>query len=245
MNELLRAELLKLRTTRTFAALVGSAVALSLLVVVLTTSIADGLSEDEVRDLFTADFTSLFILLLGVMGMAGEWRHRTITSTVLAAPDRVRLLLAKIVSYAIAGAVLSLIVTVTIMAIGSLILAARGETTVGVGDLLDVLWRNLSVAGLLGAFGVCIGALLRNQVVAIIGVLVFAFVLEPAIFALAPEVGRFGPVTGAPNGILGFESEADSDGDYLAPAAALAVMLGWIAALGAAGAALLKTRDLV
>ena len=47
------------------------------------------------RELFTADFSGLFILLLGVMGMAGEWRHRTITSSVLAAPDRLRLLAAK------------------------------------------------------------------------------------------------------------------------------------------------------
>ena len=245
MTELLRAELLKLRTTRTFAALVGSAVALSLLVVVLTTSIADGLDEEEVRDLFTADFTSLFILLLGVMGMAGEWRHRTITSTVLAAPDRVRLLAAKVISYAIAGVVLSLIVTLTIIAIGSLILSARGETTVGAGDLLDVLWRNLSVAGLLGAFGVCIGALLRNQIVAIIGVLVFAFIVEPALFALAPDVGRFGPTSAAPNAILGFESDADSDGDYLGPGGGVAVLLAWIAVAGAGGGALLRSRDLV
>jgi ABC-2 type transport system permease protein len=243
MSRLLQAELLKLRTTRTFAALVGTAVALSLLVVVLTASIAE-LDEDEARDLFTADFTSVFILLLGVMGMAGEWRHRTITSTVLAAPDRVRLLLAKIVSYAIAGAVLSLTVTVTIMIVGSVILGARGEPTVAFGDLLDVLWRNLTVAALLGAFGVCLGALIRNQVAAIIGVIVFAFVFEPALFAITPEVGRFGPTSSAPNAILGFESDAD-DGDYLSAAAGLAVMLGWIAALGAAGAALLRSRDLV
>ena len=82
MSALLRAELLKLRTTRTFVAFVGAAVGLSLLVVVLTTVIVDDLNEEDVRMLFTADFSSLFILLLGVMGMAGEWRHRTITATV-------------------------------------------------------------------------------------------------------------------------------------------------------------------
>jgi hypothetical protein len=244
MSALLRAELLKLRTTRTFAALVGSALALSLLVVVLTATLSDGLDEEDVRDLFTGDFTSLFILILGVMGMTGEWRHRTITSSVLAAPDRVRLLAAKTIAYAVAGAVLSLIVTVTIMAVGSVILSARGETTAGLADLLDVLWRNLTVAALLGAFGVGIGALLRNQVAAIIGVLVFSFIVEPAVIALAPDVGRFGPTLGAPTAILDFESEFEDEGDILGPAAGVAVLLGWIVAAFAAGAALLRSRDL-
>jgi ABC-2 type transport system permease protein len=245
MSALLRAELLKLRTTRTFAALVGSALSLSLLVVVLTAILEDGVDEEQVRDLFTADFTSLFILLLGVMGMAGEWRHRTITSSVLAAPDRVRLLAAKTIAYAMAGALLSLIVTVTIMVVGTVILSARGETTADFADLLDVLWRNLTVAALLGAFGVGIGALLRNQIAAIIGVLVLAFVLEPTLVALAPDVGRFGPTSGAPNAILGFEGGGfDDEGDVLAPGAGVAVLLGWIGAAFAAGAALLRARDL-
>ena len=151
MSALLRAELLKLRTTRTFAALVGTALALSLLVVALAAALSDDFTEDDVRELFTADFSSLFILLLGVIGMAGEWRHRTITGTVLAAPDRLRLLAAKTLSYAVAGVVLSLIVTVAIMLVGTLILSGRGETTLGAGDLADVLWRNLLVAALLGA----------------------------------------------------------------------------------------------
>ncbi|MDQ4048499.1 MAG: ABC transporter permease [Actinomycetota bacterium] len=244
MSALLRAELLKLRTTRTFAALVAAALALSLLVVVLTTLIDDGLAEEDVRNLFSADFSSLFILLLGVMGMAGEWRHRTITSTILAAPDRLRLLGAKTLSYAVAGVVLSLIVTVTIMAVGTLILSSRGETTVGIGDLADVLWRNLTVAALLGALGVCIGGLVRNQVVAIIGLLVFSFALEPAIFGLAPEVGRFGPTSGAPNGILGIEGFDGGVEELLAPGIAVVVMIAWVAGCFAAAGALLQRRDL-
>ena len=244
MSALLRAELLKLRTTRTFAALVGAALALSLLVVVLSAVLSDDLNEDDVRTLFTADFTGLFILLLGVMGMAGEWRHRTITSSVLAAPDRLRLLAAKLLAYAVAGVVLSLVVTVTIMAVGTLILSAEGETTVGLGDLADVLWRNLLVAALLGALGVCIGGLVRNQVVAMVGALVLSFVLEPAIFGLAPEVGRFGPTSGAPSGILGTQG-FDESADLLAPGIALLVMLAWVGGAFAAAAALLRRRDLV
>lgn len=243
MTALLRAELLKLRTTRTFVALVGTALALSLLVVGLTTVLGDNFTEDDVRDLFTADFSSLFILLLGVMGMAGEWRHRTITSTVLAAPDRLRLLAAKTLSYAVAGAVLSLIVTVTIMAVGTLILSGRGETTVGVADLADVLWRNLAVAALLGAFGVCIGGLLRNQVVAIVGLLIFSFALEPAVLALAEDVGRFGPLVGAPGGIQGVNPV--DEGQLLAPRIAVVVMIAWVAISFAATAVVLRRRDLV
>ena len=243
MNAQLSAELLKLRTTRTFAALVGTALALSLLVVGLTTAFGDNPTEEDIRDLFTSDFSSLFIALLGVMGMAGEWRHRTITSTVLASPNRLRLLLAKTLSYAAAGTVLSLIVTVTIMVVGTLILSGRGETTLGAGDLADVLWRNLVVAALLGAFGVCIGGLLRNQIVAIVGLLVFSFALEPAVLAVAPDVGRFGPMVGAPSGIQGVNPF--TEGKLLEPGVAVLVMLAWVGIGFAATAVILRRRDLV
>jgi ABC-2 type transport system permease protein len=245
VSALLKAELLKLRTTRTFAALVAAALALSLLVVVLSTLLGDNFSEHDVKSLFTADFTGLFILLLGVMGMAGEWRHRTITSTVLAAPDRLRLLAAKVIAYAAAGALLSLIVTLTIMLVGSVILSARGETTIGASDLLDVLWRNLLVAALLGALGVCIGGLVRNQVVAIVGVLVLSFAIEPTLFGLVPEVGKYGPTTGAPSGIVHAAPFNDDTSGLLAPGVALLVMLGWIGLFFAAAGARLRRFDLV
>ena len=244
MTALLQAELLKLRTTRTFVALVSAAVALSLLVVILTTLLTDDLTEEDMRGLFSADFSSLFILLLGVMGMAGEWRHRTITSTVLAAPRRMALMAAKTLSYAVAGAVLSLIVTLTIMAVGTIIQSASGDTTIGVADLADVLWRNLAVAALPGAFGVCVGGVVRNQVAAMIGLLVVAFVLEPTLIGLAPDVGQYGPTSGAPNGILDVET-FDGEDDLLPSGIALLVMIGWVGAAFAAAAALLERRDLV
>jgi ABC-2 type transport system permease protein len=246
VSALLRAELLKLRTTRTFVALVGAALALSLLVVVLVSILGDNFTQEDVRDLFTADFTGLFIILLGVIGMAGEWRHRTITSTVLAAPDRIKLLSAKMLSYAAAGAVLSLIVTLTIMLVGTIILSIRGEETAAMSDLVDVLWRNLLVAALVGALGVGIGAVVRNQVAAIVGVLFIAFVLEPTLIGLAEDYGRFGPTQGAPGGIIqaaGFDGE---DQDYLlSTGVAVLVMLGWISVFFAAAAVRLRNSDLV
>jgi ABC-type transport system involved in multi-copper enzyme maturation permease subunit len=246
MTALLRAEMLKLRTTRTFAALVAAALALSLLVVVLSALLQDEWTGDDVRNLFLADFTGLFIMLLGVMGMAGEWRHKTITGTVLAAPDRLRLLTAKMLSYAAAGAVLSLIVTLTIMIVGTIILSVRGFDTAPLSDLVDVLWRNLLVAALVGALGVGIGAVVRNQVVAIIAVLVLGFVLEPVLFGLLPEVARFGPTQGAPAGIVDANPFGDSDDNtLLAPGVAVLVMFGWIGAFFAAAAVRLRAGDLV
>jgi ABC-type transport system involved in multi-copper enzyme maturation permease subunit len=245
VKALLRAELIKLRTTRTFVVLTAAALASSLLLVVLSATLGNRWTEDDVRNLFFADFTGLFILLLGVMGMAGEWRHRTITSTVLAAPRRLRLLSAKTISYAVAGIAISLIVTVTIMAVGTLILSARDLPTVGLGDLADVLWRNLVVAAYLGAFGVCVGGLIRNQIVAIVGLLLLVFALEPAVIGLAPEVGKFGPTSGAPNGFLGLEDVFGEGDELLTPAVALLVMIGWVGLAFAAAAARLERRDLV
>lgn len=246
MTTLLRAELLKLRTTRTFLALVAAAVVLSLLVTVLVTTLVDEtLTERDVKSVFAFDFTSLFILLLGVMGMAGEWRHRTITGTVLAAPDRLRLLGAKTLSYAAAGVVLSLIVTLTIMLVGTVILSARGELTLGAADLVDVLWRNLLVAALLGALGVGIGGLVRNQVLAIVGIVVISFAVEPILLGLVPHVGRFAPLQQAPSGISQYILFNENADDLLSPGPAVLVMLGWIALFFALAGARLKKFDLV
>ena len=243
MTSLLRAELLKLRTTRTFVALVGSALGLSLLTVVLVVLLNDSFTEKEARELFTSDFSPLFILVLGIMGLAGEWRHRTITGTILGAPDRLRLLTAKVLAYAAAGALLSAIVTLAIMVVGSLLLSIGDKTTVGVANLADVLWRNLLIAALLGALGICVGGLLRNQIVAIVGVLVLGFAVEPIVYGLDPDVGKYAPIGYAPNGILGFIPFTEDK--PLDEVTAILVMLGWIGLFFALTAQTLRSRDLV
>ncbi len=238
MSALLYAELLKLRTTRTFAAIVGTASALSLVLVALGAIL--GVEKDP-HALFTNNSITYIIVLLGAIGMTGEWRHRTITGSILAAPDRLRLLAAKILSSSVAGIVLSLLVTVSTMAVGTLILESRGEPTLGAGELADVLWRNLAVAAVLGPFGVCVGALVRNQIVTVVGLVALAALLEPAVLQVAPDVGRFGPLAGAPGGVLG---GVDAD-ILLAPASAVAVQVAWASAAFAAAAWRLHGRDLV
>lgn len=246
MSALLEAELLKLRTTRTFVALVGAALALTLIFAVLSGLLSDFETEEDARLLFVGDFTGIFIVLLGAMGMAGEWRHRTITSTVLAAPDRVKLLAAKTLSYAVAGVVVSFVVTSALMLVGTIVLSSRGETTLPVSELLDVLWRNLVVAAYLGAFGVCIGAIVRSQVAAIVGLLIWMMVAESALFFFVEDLLKFAPLNGAPGGIIDVtvDEGPGAGAELLAPGAAALVMLAWVAVLYAAGAVLLRRRDL-
>jgi ABC-type transport system involved in multi-copper enzyme maturation permease subunit len=236
MTALLQAELLKLRTTRTFAVVVGTAAALSVVLVVLGAVLG---KETDPHALFTNNAITYVIVLLGAIAMTGEWRHRTITGSVLAAPDRVRLLAAKAISYSVAGVVLAILVTVPTILVGELVLSGRGAATLGAGGIADVLWRNLAVAALLGPLGVCIGALVRNQIVTVVGLVIAAAALEPAVFQAVPELGRFLPLAAAPGGILG-----GTDG-LLAAGPALAVMVAWGLAAFAAAAWRLRRRDLV
>jgi ABC-2 type transport system permease protein len=240
MMALLRAELLKLRTTRTFAALLGVAMTLSLLITYLTVTHGSRGPEAAHDNLMVADTSGALIVLLGVIGMTGEWRHRTITGAILAAPDRVRLLAAKTVAYALAGIVLSLAVTAVIMLTGTLILESRDQPTLDLASLAGLLWRNLAVAALLGALGVGIGALLRNQIATVVGLLVVALALEPTLLAQLPDIERFGPLIGAPTGILGVNRDT-----LLAPGLAALVSIAWAGAAFTGAGALLRRRDLI
>ena len=67
MRSLLHAELLKLRTTRTFAALAGAAVGTSLLLTVLVSVLTEPTEKSVLIDVFASDTSGLFIFLLSVV----------------------------------------------------------------------------------------------------------------------------------------------------------------------------------
>jgi ABC-2 type transport system permease protein len=247
MTALLHAELLKLRTTRTFVAITAIAIAISLLLVTLVSLLSEPTEDSVLVDVFASDASSFFILLLAVVGITGEWRHHTITSSLLAAPDRLRFLAAKTLAFAAAGAIMSLTIMAAVVVLGFILLTAQGLPTPEAGELIELIGRYALVAALLGAFGVVIGALVRNQIVALVAVLLLLVVVEPTVIALVPEVGRFGPFAALPTSLNGLPASAaglGSEIDLLAPGLAALTMLAWIGTAFAVGAALLRHRDL-
>jgi ABC-2 type transport system permease protein len=246
VSALLRAELIKLSTTRTFVVLVAAAVATSLLITILVATLSEPSEDDVLTDVFLTDTSSLFVVILAIIGIAGEWRHRTITSSLLAAPHRVRFLAAKLLAYSIAGLVLSAAVSLAAAVVGWAVLSARDLPLPEFGDLAEQIGRTVPVALLPGAFGVALGSVLRNPTVAIVTVLLLGFAIEPTLAALAPDVARFGPTSMLPAAVSGLEPEdvGVDDVDFLSAGVALLALLAWIGGLFALGAVLLKVRDL-
>ena len=112
------------------------------------------------------------------------------------------------------------------------------------GDLVELAVRGAGVAALGAALGVCLGALVRNQVVAIVGVLLLSFLLEPLLLGLAPDVGRFGPLVALPTAAAGLSPADTGLGDVtlVAPGVAVLLMLAWIGVTFAASVAVYDVR---
>jgi ABC-2 type transport system permease protein len=104
----------------------------------------------------------------------------------------------------------------------------------------DVLWLVLGTPVLTAAWaaiGVGLGALVRNQVFAVIGLIVWAMIIDNLIRGLVPSIGGYTPV-GASAAIIGDPT------DYVISAAPGGLLLlGYVAVFIAAGALLVARRD--
>ena len=143
------------------------------------------------------------------------------------------------------GVVLSLLTSLSVAAVGFSILGVRDLPTPDAADLIELTARNAVIAALLGALGVGIGAIVRNQVVAVVGILAGPIILAQVRLAVVPPVGRSGPWAALPPTATGIDPEAMGleEAGLLHPTTAMLGLLAWIGAAFAAGAALLRGRD--
>jgi ABC-2 type transport system permease protein len=245
MIRLVRAELTKLRTTRLIYGVAAVMAAFALLAVaanILDRQGAPPLSADSFPMLVASPVPLLSgaALLLGILGMAGEFRHQTVTQTFLVTPDRGRVVAAKLVAYPLAGIALALSILAFTAAVATGWLAAEGITP----SLLDarlgrVLLGAVLAAGLCGLVGVGVAALVRNQVAALVGVLVWVLLVEGLLMSLlnAPSLGKWLPSAAA-------AALTNPGGGHLSRLAGTLLLAGYALALALVGTRLVVRRDI-
>ncbi len=193
MGRLLRSEILKLRTTPSTGWLVAAALAIPVMATSLQIALSDIGSDRELRSLLSyAGTGGLVLVILGVAGSAGEWRHRTFVPMVLVTPHRRAAILAKALAHAAAGAVVGVIAAALTGVISLIWLHVRGGApAIGARELAQIDSGVILYTSLSATLGVGIGALVRNQLAAVGALAVLLVVLEPALSALIPGAGTF------------------------------------------------------
>lgn len=195
---MLRAELVKARTTKTALALViGAAVAVALGTASMVLSQP---AEHMTRSLHDQQFffiasiaISAFAAVLGVRAFTDEFRYGSIVPTFLLEPRRGRVLLWKVVSTASIGAVMGVVAQVAMIGVGFALAATRGVQPAIGGTDLQAMLALAAAAALWAALGVGIGAAVRHQIAAIVGVIVWLIAIENIAAGMAGDVALFLP----------------------------------------------------
>lgn len=252
MTALLRAELLKQRSTPTNLGLLLAMLGLVLLAVLLHGFAlpADNIdsASEQLRVVvgWGEKLAAVFAGLLGAMSITGEIRHGTIRPTFLITPQRRRVVVSKVLASMSVGAGFGLLATLLALAVGSAGLAARGiDIQLDASDYALFVAGGMAAAALLAAIGVGIGAVVRNQVPALIGICTWLLFVEGLLagdfLGGVGDVTRFAPGAAAA-AISGQDPETVT---ALAPAVGLALLLLYAAISALAGAMATDRRDVI
>lgn len=189
ITALVRSEYRKVLSTKGWWGLLIPIVVLSLLINVFGGVVADlSATSDGALPLllaslaYTLALTALFAAVAGAVGAAGEFRHRTVTTTYLTAPGRGPVLVAKMLVSAALGAVYALSVTVFSLLGG--LLAQDDAPFPAPGPLFAVIGIGVLVCALWAAIGAALGIAVGNQVGVLVGLLLYVLLGELLISLL-------------------------------------------------------------
>ena len=205
MSTLIRMELLKLRTTRLSYGMFLTAAGLTLGFALLeatragTRAVAPLSTAAGLNAVITGGTLALLLAtLLGVTVSSGEFRHGTATATYLAVPRRNRVLAAKCVAAACAGAVFGFAGWLIATGVGLGFVAGHGyPEPIGVATMARYAVGHILAGALLAAIAVGLGSLVRSQLAAVISVFVWAIVIESILGNLFNAVQPYLPYTAA------------------------------------------------
>jgi ABC-2 type transport system permease protein len=200
MHTLIANEFLKLRTSR--APWIILVAQLTVIVAGMSGLAVAGLDFNKPGAarlmLCHAGLSSLFVLVLGVMAVAGEYRDGTITDTFLSTPRRSRVIAAKLVAYTGLGSVFGVLSAVTALVVAATWFSARG---VSFDPASEQVWRTLVGVALwmplYAALGVGLGALVRNVGAGITIALAWIALVEGIAINLLGDLGRWLPMASA------------------------------------------------
>jgi ABC-type transport system involved in multi-copper enzyme maturation permease subunit len=248
VTAVVRSELIKIRTTRGWWAyllvLVGL-VGIGAAAEVGSRSVAERSGQDfqfALVDLI--GISSLLAIILGITIVTTEFRHGTITPTLLATPGRERMLAGKAIAGVLVALLFALLAILVVLLVASIYTAIDGgQLELADGDVVERAGTNVLGVVLWLLMGVAIGSVVHNQVAALVGTLVWIFLVENLLVGLAGLVDADGLAEYLPFHALDGADGTGGD-NLLAYGPALAVTCGWIALLGAAGVVRTSRRDI-
>jgi ABC-2 type transport system permease protein len=237
MTNLVRGELIKTASTRTVLWYAAGAVAFALMNLLVSVLASDGLVTLDDKRAAIAGFPIL-LMLLGIVGAAGEYRHRTAAPAALAAGrDRGELLMGRAIAYALAGASVATLTLAVTFAIGIPLLGGEPGPALDGGDLALIGAGSVLAAAISAIMGVAVGALARNQVAAVIGTLLLLFAVTPLLQLVSQTIFELTPFVAA-TAVAG-----DTAAENLSWGGALLVLLAWTLTLTAAAIPVERRRD--
>jgi ABC-2 type transport system permease protein len=238
MTALIRGELIKTVSTRTLLGYAVTGVALAIANVVIVTQASGDLETVSDKQEAIAGLP-IIVLLFGLVGAAGEYRHRTAALAALAAGrGRALLLLARAGAYALTGLAIGALMVAAALLVGLPLLAAHPGPGLGSHDVALVAGGSLIAAALSAIMGVAVGALVRNQVAGVVGALILAFVVSPLIAVIDETAVEFTPFGAA------FALAGDPQAGTLSWGGDALLLLAWTVPLLIAAIVTERHRDL-
>jgi ABC-type transport system involved in multi-copper enzyme maturation permease subunit len=208
MVNLVRAEVIKLTSTRSWWILLLLGALLTLLLA-LPVLLLSGIGEDEngqpaaqtafstsesVLNLFSGmSAAGIMALIFGILSVTGEFRHKTITDTFLTEPRRPRVLIAKAVVVCGYGAVLAVVAVVTNTIAVLAVLTSQEHAAIPWVQVLLAAATVILGFCLYALVGLGFGAFVTSQVAALVLALLWVLLVEPLIGGLRPEIGEWLP----------------------------------------------------
>jgi ABC-2 type transport system permease protein len=239
---LLHGELIKVRTTRTALGFATASLLLVLAWVIISILADDPSTVSEKRDALNISPLGLTIplLLFGIVGATGEYRHRTIAPAVLIAPDRVRLPLARLLAYVLTAIGLGAAMLLVALVIGLPLLSSKPGPDLESADYARMIGGALIVSALTVALGCGVGVLVRNQVAGVVGALIWVLVLAPLLGLIDDRLPSYTTIVDAAVVAGGSASE----GRPLSWGGAVAVLAAWALVFNVLALFFEKRRDI-